>query len=88
MCVDKRFQSTFENNIYADINNFNFLTDSAQFFEWKFKEGVGSLQDCTGILVYSSTFTFLEDLWTRQRIGSVRPITDIPTAKYGLLITK
>lgn len=61
MCSDSRFKPAFENNIYARLENFNFIDDASQFFVWKFKENIGSLQDCTGIMAYASTFASLED---------------------------
>lgn len=84
ICSDERFRPYFENNLYANAGNFNYQSDAELLFSWKWKEGVGSINDCSGILTYTSSYAFIKDAWTRQRVNSARPMTDLPVSTYDL----
>ena len=87
MCVDQRFQKVFEAKIFADQNNFAYFKQPKEIFFYEFRNKMGSITDCSGILVYLSSYLFA-DSTIRQRIDTLKFINELPPMKYDIIIGK
>jgi hypothetical protein len=72
--------------MYARLNSFRFEESHLSLFNYAFAAPSGTLEECSGILTYESTFLMATIDNLKERIVSYTPMTDITSAKYNLLV--
>jgi len=83
--VDARFQSYFDTNIFAKLENFKFRDVSTTFFSYSWAKPE-TMFGCTGLVIYFSEYAYSATHSTKEMLSYTTPISDIPPASYNLLL--
>ena len=85
ICAESRLKPYFDSSIFMKEANFQYFEGANSFFYYSWGKS-HTVYGCTGLVLYTSTYSYFADRPTKQRLSYLIPVTDISPTTYNLMI--